>query len=148
MQGEVVTQRETGLVCLLRMLGLINFAAVVAVAAPTSWIDGCHELLGMGPFPAVPIAGYLARSTSLWFASFGVLLWFVSRDIGRYRSLIVFLGWAMFVQGIFMIGIDWAERMPGWWIVIEGPTCVLLGVSIVRLARIPSPEIKPPGASE
>lgn len=136
-------QRQVGLVALLRLLGLINFAASVAVVAPRVWIASCHELLGMGAFPASSIAGYLARSTSLWFASFGVLLWFVSCDVIRYRSLILFLGWAMIVQGICMIGIDCVEQMPLWWIVIEGPTCLLLGVSILRLAaQIPS-EIQP-----
>jgi hypothetical protein len=130
------------------VLGLINFAAVVAVAAPGRWIAWCHELLGMGSFPTAPIAGYLARSTSLWFASFGVLLWFVSRDAWRYRSLIAFLGWAMAVQGLFMLGIDFAERMPGWWIAMEGPTCLLLGTSILRLVATVSAEIEPPRVGE
>lgn len=144
----MVTQRVTGLVTLLRMLGLINFAAVVAVAAPRGWIARCHELLGMGPFPVESIAGYLARSTSLWFASFGVLLWFVSCDVVRYRGLIVFLGWAMIVQGICMMGIDWIERMPGWWIAIEGPTCLLLGASILRLVANVPDEFQPPRVEE
>jgi hypothetical protein len=143
-----VTQRVTGLVYLLRMLGLINVAAVVAVAAPTSWIACRHELLGLGAFPVAPITGYLARSTSLWFASFGVLLWFVSCDVVRYRSLIAFLGWAMMTQGIFMIGIDWVERMPGWWIAVEGPTCLLLGASILRLVAAVSAEFESPRARE
>jgi hypothetical protein len=144
----VVTQRLTALVALLRILGLINFAAVVAVVAPSRWIDRCHELLGMGSFPTASIAGYLARSTSLWFASFGVLLWFVSYDVTRYRGLIAFLGWAMVVQGLFMLGIDYAERMPGWWIAMEGPTCLLLGASILRLVAAASAEIEPPRAGE
>jgi hypothetical protein len=144
----VVTQRLTALVALLRILGLINFAAVVAVVAPSRWIVWCQELLGMGSFPTAPIAGYLARSTSLWFASFGVFLWFVSRDVMRYRSLIAFLGWAMVVQGLFMLGIDCAERMPGWWIVMEGPTCLLLGAAILRLVATVSAEIEPPRAGE
>jgi hypothetical protein len=124
-----------GLVCLLRGLGLVNFAAVVAVAAPRSWLAGCHERLGLGSFPPVPIAEYLARSTSLWFASFGVLLWFVSCDVRRYAALIAFLGWAMAVQGVVMIGIDWAAGLPGWWIAVEGPACLTLGAVILHLQR-------------
>lgn len=126
-------QRASGLVTLLRGLGLVNFAAVVAVVVPRSWLAMCHETLGLGPFPTAPIAGYLARSTSLWFASFGVLLWFVARDPRYYASLIVFLGWAMLIQGLVVIGIDWTEGMPGWWIAIEGPTCVLLGAAMLYL---------------
>ena len=125
--------QRASLVSLLRGLSLINFAAVVAVVAPQAWLAACHEALGLGAFPAAPITGYLARSTSLWFASFGVLLWLVSREPRHYVHLITFLGWAMLIQGLMMIGIDWSERMPGWWIVIEGPTCVLLGVAILSL---------------
>jgi hypothetical protein len=131
-----VSQRTTtSLVFLLRGLGLMNFAAIVAVGAPRTWLAGIHALLGLGPFPEAPIAGYLARSTSLWFASFGVLLWFVSCDVRRYSTLIAFLGWAMLIQGLIMIGIDWIEGMPGWWIAVEGPTCVLLGATIVWLTN-------------
>ena len=142
MREETVSQRVTGLVFLLRILGLINFAAVVPVIAPRRFLAACHEFLGLGPFPEVPIAGYLARSTSLWFASFGVLLWFVSCDVPRYAGLIAFLGWAMVIQGLTMIGIDWCEGMPAWWIAVEGPTCVLLGAGILYLLRLTQPDQK------
>lgn len=125
----------SGLVWLLRGLGVVNVAAAGAVIAPRRWLAECHEWIGLGTFPSAPIAGYLARSTSLWFASFGVLLWFVSRDIERYSSLIVFLGWAMMVQGVVVLGIDCAEGLPLWWIAMEGPTCVMLGIGLLSLLR-------------
>jgi NADPH-dependent 7-cyano-7-deazaguanine reductase QueF-like protein len=89
--------------------------------------------MGLGTFPDASIASYLARSTSLWFASFGVLLWFVSRDVNRNSQLIQFLGWAMLAQGLFMIGIDLWEGMPTWWIAAEGPTCLALAIAILWL---------------
>lgn len=125
----------SGLVWLLRGLGVVNVAAAGAVLAPRRWLAECHEWIGLGTFPSAPIAGYLARSTSLWFASFGVLLWFVSRDIERYSSLIAFLGWAMMVQGVVVLGIDCAEGLPLWWIAMEGPTCVMLGFGLLLLLR-------------
>lgn len=127
--------RASRLVFLLRVLSLINIAAIVAVVAPREWLAECHQYLGLGSFSDSPISGYLARSTSLWFASFGVFLWFVSSDVHRYGSVIAFLGWAMAIQGLFMIGIDINEKMPGWWIAAEGPTCVLLGAAILFLQR-------------
>lgn len=130
-----VSTRINGLVRLLRGLGVVNVAAAVAVVAPRSWLAGCHAAIGLGSFPAEPIAGYLARTTSLWFASFGVLLWFITRDIQRYASLIAFLGGAMLIQGLVVIAIDWFEGMPTWWIAVEGPTCVLLGTAILVLLR-------------
>ena len=116
---------------------MINVAAVVAVLAPRDWLAGCHEWLRLGAFPAEPIAGYLARSTSLWFASFGVLLWFLSLDVQRYLRVIAFVGWAMAVQGVVVVGIDIAEGMPGWWIAVEGPSCVVLGLTVLLLLRSP-----------
>ncbi len=130
-----MSQRMSRLVRLLRGLGAVNFAAAVAVIAPRSWLAGCHELLGLGPFPAAPIAGYLARTTSLWFASFGILLWFVSRDTPRYSQLIAFLGWAMAIQGVVVFAIDCSEGLPIWWIAIEGPTCLLLGISLLAFQK-------------
>lgn len=107
-------------------------AAVVAVAAPTDWIAWCHRQIGLGPFPEVPIAGYLARSTSLWFASFGVLLAYIARDPQRHAGVITFVAVAMIVQGAAMIVIDWVTGMPAWWIMAEGPTCLLLGCLMLR----------------
>jgi hypothetical protein len=130
-----VPQQAARLIFLLRGLGLINFAAVVAVVAPGSWLAASHEILGLGSFPEAPIAGYLARSTSLWFASFGVLLWYLSLDVHRHASVIAFIGWAMSIQGLFMIGIDFNEGLPGWWIAAEGPTCLLLGTALIYLQR-------------
>lgn len=131
-----MSQRMSGLVWLLRGLGVVNIAAAVAVVAPRVWLAGCHELLGLGPFPAAPVAGYLARTTSLWFASFGILLWFVSQDIPRYSQLIAFLGWAMAIQGNVVFMIDCSEGLPLWWIAIEGPTCLLLGISLLVLRKL------------
>lgn len=130
-----MSTRIDGLIRLLRGLGVVNFAAAIAVVAPRSWLANCHATIGLGSFPTEPIAGYLARTTSLWFASFGVLLWFVARDVQRYASLIAFLGGAMLIQGLVVIVIDWCESMPAWWIAVEGPTCVLLGTAILVLLR-------------
>jgi len=136
-QAEMGSTRKTGLIRLLRILSVVNFAAVVAVVVPRRYLAICHEWLGLGSFPEPPITAYLARSTSLWFAAFGILLWFVTLDLARYANLIVFLGWAMVIQGFCMIGIDWSEGLPGWWIAIEGPTCMALGIAVLMLQREP-----------
>ena len=130
-----MSTQTNGLVRLLRGLGVVNFAAAIAVVAPRTWLAGCHAAMGLGSFPTEPIAGYLARTTSLWFASFGVLLWFIARDVQHYAGLITFLGVAMLIQGSVVIAIDWYEGMPAWWIAVEGPTCVLLATAILGLLR-------------
>lgn len=129
-----MTRHETRLIILLRGLAIINVAAIVAVIAPRSWIAASHRLIGLGAFPAAPIASYLARSTSLWFASFGALLWYLSLDVRRHAPVIRFLGWAMLAQGLFMIGVDVHEGMPIWWTASEGPTCLILGAALLGLS--------------
>ena len=128
-----MTQRTRGLVVLLRLLGLLDFCALAAVVAPHAWIAASHEWLGLGPFPVQPIVEYLARCTSVWYASYGLLLWFISCDVERYARLILFLSCVLIVQGIVIVGIDLAAGMPGWWTTFEGPCCSGLGAILLIL---------------
>ena len=123
------------LIRMLRVIGLLDLIAVVAVVSPRSWIVASHQALGMGPFPSEPIAGYLARCTSIWYASYGLLLWFISCDVRRYSPLITFLACAMLVQGFVIIAIDINEEMPSWWTWLEGPCCSGLGACLLALQR-------------
>jgi hypothetical protein len=69
----------------------------------------------------------------VWYASYGLLLWFISCDVERYARLIAFLACAMVGQGIVIIGIDVAEGMPDWWTALEGPCCSGMGVLLLTL---------------
>jgi hypothetical protein len=120
---------------MLRAIGLLDLVAIIAVFSPRTWFVHSHHMLGMGDFPHEPIAGYLARCTSIWYASYGLLLWFVSFDVAKYSQLIRILAWAMFVQGFIVMGIDIAEGMPRWWIALEGPCCSGLGAGLLLLQR-------------
>lgn len=120
---------------MLRATGAFDLLAVVAVIAPRKWIAASHQMLGMGEFPSAPVAGYLARSTSIWYGAFGLLLWFVSFDVERYSPLITCLAWMMIGQGLVILGIDLAEGMPGWWTLLEGPCSAFLGVQLLLLNR-------------
>ena len=131
METRIVSNNHRFLLGLLRAIALLDLFALLAVIAPRSWIDVCHQMLGLGRFPIEPIAGYLARSTSFWYASYGMLLWFVSFDVEKNSQLITFLAWSMVAQGFVVVGVDLAEGMPNWWTVLEGPCCIGLGVSVL-----------------
>ncbi len=131
--NNIESTRSRLLIWLLRVIGTIDAVALIAVLAPREWISFSNQMLGMGAFPMELIAGYLARCTSIWYASYGLLLWFISFDIAKYSALITFIACAMLVQGLFVIGIDVAEQMPGWWIALEGPCCSGLGAIILYL---------------
>ena len=121
---------ETFLRLVLRWEGTVSLLALFAVAMPYSTMDAIHRWLGMGPLPAEPIVGYLARSVSAFYALFGALLWLLSFDLRRHRPTLRFLGVATIVLGAILIGIDWVEGLPRFWRLGEGPVVMVVGVAI------------------
>jgi hypothetical protein len=126
----------------LRVLGSVALLAVFAVVMPYSWMNGIHQWLGMGQLPAEPIVGYLARSTSAFYALLGALLWVVSFDLVRHRPILRFLGWAIIVFGIMLLVVDFVEGMPLWWNLWEGPINMALGTIILILSNRIAREIR------
>jgi hypothetical protein len=123
----------------LRIVGTASLLAVVAVVMPYSYMNTIHQWLGMGQLPAEPIVGYLARSTSAFYALFGGLLWIVSTDPRRHRFVLCYLGAATVVFGVMLFAVDFLEGMPLLWRLCEGPIVVVFGAVILvlgcRIAR-------------
>jgi hypothetical protein len=92
-----------------------------------------HEHLGLGLFPDGPIVEYLARSTSMFYAAMGGILWVVSRDVQRYRRAVAVLACAMIAGGWLLLTIDLRAGMPMVWTVCEGPFVILLGAATLIL---------------
>ncbi len=118
----------------LRIIGTAALLAFVAVVMPYSWMNAIHKWLGMGQLPAEPIVGYLARSTSAFYALLGGLMWVVSFDLHRYRPVLIYVGAAIIVFGGALFAVDMLEGMPLWWTVGEGLFNVVFGVVIFVLA--------------
>jgi hypothetical protein len=129
------SRRRERLVITLRLMGLLDLCAFAAAAAPRAWIAASHERLGLGTFPFEPIAGYLARCTSIWCGLYGLLLWFVASDVDRYARLINLMAITMLLHGIALVMIDWVEGMPMWWTATEGPCCSVLALVLLLMLR-------------
>jgi len=119
----------------LRVLGSVALLAVFAVVMPYSWMNAIHQRLGMGQLPSEPIVGYLARSTSTFYALLGALLWVVSFDLVRHRLILRFLGVAIIVFGMMLLMVDFVEGMPRWWTFCEGPINMVFGSIILVLSN-------------
>lgn len=119
----------------LRIMGTAALLALVAVVMPYSWMNAIHQWLGMGVLPADPVVGYLARSTSAFYALLGALLWVVSFDLTRHRLVLCYLGVAMVVFGGMLLVVDFVEGMPLWWRLWEGPINITFGILILFLSR-------------
>jgi hypothetical protein len=118
----------------LRYIGAVSLLALIAVFMPEAWMDAIHRALGMGPLPAGPIVGYLARSLSMFYALMGGLLLLCSFDPRRHRGVLCYLSAAFVFFGIVIWGVDFLEGMPGYWKHAEGPGIILIGTAILILA--------------
>ncbi len=127
----------------LRMIGTASLLAIAAVVMPYAGMDAIHEWLGMGQLPSDPIVGYLARSTSAFYALLGGLLWVVSFDPRRCRPALQYLGVAIIVFGVALLAIDLLEGMPVFWSLCEGPIDIALGIVILGLSHRAQRRISP-----
>jgi hypothetical protein len=98
-------------------------------------MNAIHQWLGMGDLPAEPVVGYLARSTSAFYAVLGGLLWVLSCDLHRHRPVLCYLGAAIVLVGLMLLGADLLEGMPLWWSLLEGPFNITFGTAILVLSR-------------
>jgi len=126
-------QSPAPLAIALRIFGLFDLLALIAVVAPRSWLAAAHAFVGLGDLPDAPIVGYLARSSSALYALHGAMILFVSYDTERYRPLIRFLAFAALIHGLVVLGIDLAVGMPWLWTLFEGPAFAVTGVVVLVL---------------
>ncbi len=119
----------------LRVMGTSSLFALIFVAAPYRWMNSIHMALGMGELPDTPVVGYLARSTSAFYALLGGLFWVLSFDIVRHRRVLSYLGVAITTLGVVFLAVDWLEGLPSFWKIWEGPFVTVFGLTILALSR-------------
>ena len=132
---ESVNPTPRVLVWLLRLFGVSSLFALIFVAAPHSWMRDIHAWAELGVMPDTPVVWYLARSTSAFYAIVGGLFLVVSRDLPRYRPVIVYLGWSVNFLGAVLCIVDVLEGMPTSWTLWEGPFVIAYGVAMLYLVR-------------
>ena len=114
----------------LRIIGTAALFALVAVVMPIFWMNAIHEGLGMGPLPDEPIVGYLARSTSAFYAFIGGLLWLASFDLRRYRPVLCYIGAAIIIFGAVLFVVDLLGGMPLFCTFIISNLFIIMGIII------------------
>jgi hypothetical protein len=129
----MTSSHQSALKVLLRFIGTLCLLALIFVAVPYSCMNGIHQYLGMGELSHQPVVGYLARSTSAFYAILGVLFWLISFDLQRYARVVNYLGAIFVVFGAAFFIIDWVEGMPLFWRNCEGPFVIVFGIVIIYL---------------
>ena len=136
-----MSRQERALVVLLRIFGCTSMLAIYAVLQPHSWMAATHEWLGLGTFPEQPIAAYLARSLSAFYALLGGALLLFSTDLRRYRPPLVYVSGSITILGVVLFFIDRSAGLPASWTWWEGPFVTLVGGVMSWLVRsVPSSE--------
>jgi hypothetical protein len=115
---------------LLRLDALSHLMAAMIVFLPDATIVWVHTRLGLGVFPDAPIAWYLARGLSAYYAMHGALMLFISLDVVRYLDLVRIAMRLFAVYGILMLIVDLQAPMPTFWTIAE-PAFILVFSAIV-----------------
>jgi hypothetical protein len=134
---------ERALKIFLRSVGFVAALAAFGVVMPYAWMNDIHQVLGLGVLPDAPIVGYLARSTSAFYALYGGLLWVLSLNLSRYRPLLSCVGIGTILLGVALTGVDRVEGLPFFWQVVEGPFDMAAGTILLLLARSLKEEVSP-----
>jgi len=140
-----MTRQERFLKLIIRILGTGSATAAFFVVVPYTWMNAIHQWLGLGRLPDTPVVGYLARSTSAFYALLGGLLWVVSFDLHRHLLVLRYLGAAIVLFGVTLFAVDWVEGLPAYWRWWEGAIDVGYGILVLLLAlRIrPANDVNP-----
>ena len=120
---------------LLRLAGIVEMLAFIAVVMPRSWMEVSHEWLGMGEMPGGPLIMFMIRQASYTYGMHGVSLWILSLDVKRFRPLVILNGISFLLAGPIFFAIDYSAGMPWWWTVQDPLACALFGAGILWLSR-------------
>jgi hypothetical protein len=118
------------LVFLLRCGAVLTGSAFLALFLPVEWMASTHRWLGLGEFPRAPIVDYLARSVAAFYGFHGMLLFLISTDIVRFRPLVWYVAVMNVLFGVTLLAIDVHAGLPAYWIALEGPPVIVIGLLV------------------
>ncbi len=127
--------RKQALRWLLRLIGLLEALAFLAVVMPRSWMEVSHAWLGLGQMPEGAVLMFLIRQASYAYGMHGISLWIIAADVTRFRSLVLLNGISFVLAGPVFFIIDYTSGMPSWWTAVDGPSCALFGAAMLLLNR-------------
>ena len=123
---------------LLRLAGIVEILAFIAVVMPRSWMETSHAWLGMGELPNAPVLMFLIRQASYVYGAHGISLLVLASDVERFRPLVILNGITFLLAGPVFFLIDYTSGMPWWWTVSDPLSCMFFGAALLWLSRKPS----------
>lgn len=126
---------ELSIIVIMRVMAITGLLAIPAIFMPYSWMNACHQMMGLGQLPEAPIVSYLARSLSGFYALLSALMLVISFDIRSYHALVKCLALLLTVAGCVLLYIDLISGMPILWTWSEGPPILVIGLLLLWLQR-------------
>jgi hypothetical protein len=120
---------------LLRLAGLAEILAFIAVVMPRSWMEASHAWLGLGVMPVGTIIMFLTRRASYVYGVHGIFLCVLASDVVRFRPLVRLNGASFLVASPVFLIIDYTSGTPFYWTVIDTVGCAFLGGALLWLDR-------------
>jgi hypothetical protein len=130
-----ISRQERLLALLLRFGACVTLLAFFAMFLPTEWMRRTHQWLDLGPFPDAPLTQYLTRSAAALYAMHGALLWIVSGNLRRHRTIVLYIVGTYLYLGTALFFIDLQAGLPWYWIAAEGPPLFGMGLCSLYLVR-------------
>ena len=127
--------RKSLLTWLLRLIGLLEMLAFIAVIMPRSWMEVSHAWLGLGQMAESSVLMFMIRQASYNYGMHGVFLWIIASDLKRFRPLVLLNGLSFLLAGPIFFWIDYSSGMPWWWSAMDGPSLFLMGAAMLWLSR-------------
>ena len=127
--------RNNLLTWMLRLIGLLEMLAFIAVVMPRSWMEAAHVWLGLGQMAESSVLMFMIRQASYNYGMHGVFLWIIASDLKRFRRLVLLNAFSFLLAGPIFFMIDYTSGMPWWWSAMDGPSLALMGAAMLWLSR-------------
>jgi hypothetical protein len=120
---------------LLRLGATVEMLAFPWVLIPRAWMERSHESLGMGQMPVGTVVDFTIRQSAFFYGMHGLLMWWLAKDVVRYRPLVRLIGWTYFAFGPVFLLIDWTSGTPLWWTICDPAVTLVFGGLILWCDR-------------
>ncbi len=109
--------------------------AIGAVFMPAAWMEQIAEILGVGPLTDNGLVQYLARQTSALYVLHAATIGIIAVQLPKSLPMIIPLGFVTLGFSALTLYIDWVERMPMYWMILEPAAIFLGGASMIVAGR-------------
>lgn len=112
---------------LLRVIAVSAISSGITFYFPEGWIDSFLAWCGLPEMPHAGIMRYVLRGAGHLQVGIGVVVWFMARDVVRYKSLIVAMLVVFLIAAPAFCLTDAIAGLPWYWCLLDFGCCFFAG---------------------